>query len=257
MRLAMQPFHVKIPSHLPNTRWGMLLRRWISSLELYLLRNYKRDPHEREGINVVSAIYAHQSSNFAIIFRGATTVLHSPGDLFNLWAHARTMRDHGGAFAEVGAFKGDSAEVICKAKGGRSFYVFEAFTGLRSIGMTDRRFLRGMFASTETDLRHRLSLYPSTTLITGYFPETATPVASLRFSFVHLDVDTYEDTLRSLQFFYPRMLPGGRIISHDYGQCEGVWTAVDEFFVDKPERVEPLGAIQVLVIRGGSVEPTR
>jgi len=227
----------------------MLSRRFVSWMELRLLINYKRDPREQQGLDAVRATYGQQSSILAILLRGATTILFSPGDLLNLWEHARVMRDHGGAFAEVGAFKGDSAEVVCKAKGEREFYVFEAFAGLRSGGATDERFRAGMFASNETDLRRRLEPYPNTTVIAGYFPETAAPITDMRFSYVHLDVDLYEDTLAALRFFYPRMLPGGRIISHDYGQCEGVWKAFEEFFADKRESVEPMGAIQVLVIK--------
>jgi len=227
----------------------MLPRRFFSWIELRLLINYKRDPREQEGLHVIRAIYGRQSSVLAIVLRGATPILFSPGDLLNLWMHARAMRDHGGAFAEVGAFKGDSAEVACTAKGDQAFYVFEAFAGLRPGGPTDDRFRRGMFASSEADLRHRLARYPNTFVIAGYFPETAAPVERLQFSYVHLDVDLYEDTLAVLRFFYPRMLPGGRIISHDYGQCEGVWKAFDEFFADKPEKVEPIGAIQALVIK--------
>ena len=234
---------------IPNTRWGMIGRRFLSWIELRLLRNYKRDPREQEGLETIRAIYARQSSMLSILLRDATTVLFSPGDLLNLWAHARAMRDHGGAFAEVGAFTGDSAEVTCKAKGDRAFYVFEAFAGLRSGGSSDDRFRRGMFASSEADLRHRLERYPNTTVVAGYFPETAAAIERQEFSYVHLDVDLYQDTLEALRFFYPRMLPGGRIISHDYGQCEGVWRAFDEFFADKREKVEPIGAVQVLVIK--------
>jgi len=45
------------------------------------------------------------------------------------------------------------------------------------------------------------------------------------------------------------MLPGGRILSHDYGQCEGVWTAFDEFMANKAEKLQPMEATQVLLIK--------
>ncbi len=227
----------------------MLPRRFISWVELLLLRNYKRNPLERQGLEVVNRIYAGESSIFAILFRDATTILFSPGELLNLWEQARVMRDHGGAFAEVGAFKGDSAEVACSAKGDRQFYIFEAFCGLPAVGEIDERFRKGMFASNEADLRQRLGRYPNTVVVAGYFPNTAKPFVDERFSYVHLDVDLYEETLAALNFFYSRTLSGGRIISHDYGQCVGVWKAFDEFFSDKPENVEPIGATQVMVIK--------
>ncbi len=106
-----------------------------------------------------------------------------------------------------------------------------------------------MFGSDESDLRRRLEKYDNTQVITGYFPDTAAAVVHEKFSYVHFDVDLYGDTLAALQFFYQRMLSGGRILSHDYGQCRGVWQAFDEFFSDKSEKVEPIGATQVLVIK--------
>jgi hypothetical protein len=41
----------------------------------------------------------------------------------------------------------------------------------------------------------------------------------------------------------------GRIIAHDYSQCEGVRRAFDEFFDDKPEALEPSGVSQIIVLK--------
>ncbi|MEM4331709.1 MAG: TylF/MycF/NovP-related O-methyltransferase [Candidatus Micrarchaeia archaeon] len=48
---------------------------------------------------------------------------------------------------------------------------------------------------------------------------------------VHLDVDVYEPTRFSLNFFKDKLQPGGIIIVDDYGftTCPGVKKAVDEF----------------------------
>lgn len=238
-------------NHLANLRWGLACKSLVTGLELRLLSYYKRNPFEAAGLSVVREIYAQQSSLFAILFCGATPVLFSPGELLTLYNLARLLRDHGGAFAEVGAFRGDSAEVVCKAKGDRSFYVFEAFEGLPTTGDADKRFVRGQFASSERALTRRLERYPATTVIAGFFPRTADAITHLTFSLVHLDVDLYETTKAALTFFYPRMRPGGRIISHDYSHCEGVRRAFDEFFDTKPEKLEPSGLSQVVVIKRG------
>ncbi len=50
-----------------------------------------------------------------------------------------------------------------------------------------------------------------------------------RFSFVHLDVDLYESTLAGLEYFYPRLIPGGVILSHDYSILAGVKKAFEDF----------------------------
>jgi O-methyltransferase len=240
---------LSIDDSVANTRLGFVSKRVVSWLELLLLDYYKRNPVEQKGLAVVRGIYARQSAVRSILFRGSKTVLFSPGELLNLWEQARIMKDHGGSFAEVGAYKGDSAEVVCQVKGGTRFLVFEAFGGLPAVGKIDKRFRRGMFASREADLRRRLEAYPNTTVIHGYFADSAGPAMDERFSYVHLDVDLYDVTLVALKFFYPRMLAGGRIISHDYGQCAGMWRAVDEFFTDKPEHLEPMGASQVMIIK--------
>jgi len=48
---------------------------------------------------------------------------------------------------------------------------------------------------------------------------------------VHIDVDLYEPTLDSLNFFYPKLVKDGVIVCDDYGitQFPGAKKAVDEF----------------------------
>jgi O-methyltransferase len=231
-----------------TTRWGLVVKRWVSRIELWMLAYYKRNPVERAGLAAVRELYLSEQSPLAILLEGGKPVLLSPSELLNLWQQARSLKSHGGAFAEVGAFKGDSAEIICLAKGERRFYVFEAFAGLQSPSESvDARFREGLFASEEKQLRARLQRYPNITIIAGYFPETAACVSQERFSYVHLDLDLYQPTMAALQFFYPRVLSGGRIIVHDYSQCEGVWKAVDEFLIGRPEEVEPVGLTQGMI----------
>jgi O-methyltransferase len=222
----------------------------ISAFELRVLEYYKRDPREKVGLDFVKELYAAEPSSRSILFGGATPILFSPGELLNLWQQAHLLKDHGGAFAEVGAFQGTSAELVCKAKGDRPFYVFEAFGGLpRPSHRIDDRFREGLFASREEQLRRRLERYPNTTVIAGYFPATADCISTELFSYVHLDVDLYESTYAALTVFYPRMLAGGRIITHDYSQSEGVWKASDDFFSDKEESVETIGSTQAMITK--------
>ena len=81
------------------------------------------------------------------------------------------------------------------------------------------------------------------------FPDTATPVADEMFSLVHLDVDLYRSTLACLQFFYPRMVQGGVILSHDYTYGEGVRRAFTEFFEDRRELVLELTNSQCIIVK--------
>jgi len=68
---------------------------------------------------------------------------------------------------------------------------------------------------------------------------------------VHFDVDLYESTLACLRFFYPRMLPGGVMLSHDYSILAGVRKAVDEFLDGKPEKPIELPSTQCMIVKLG------
>lgn len=241
----------KLDNHFANTRVGMTVKRLVSRLELKRLRYFKRNPLEQEGMQLVKDIYKEEQGTFySTFFRGEYTVLFSPGELLNIWHQARIMSDHGGVFAEVGVFRGASAKLICEAKSETELHLFDTFEGLPDqIHSTDARFKKKMFAADEQKVRMRLNEYSNVSFHVGLFPETAQSIKDQMFSFVHLDVDLYEVTKAALDFFYPRMLPGGRILSHDYGQCEGVWKAFDEFVADKPEKCEPMEATQVLLIK--------
>jgi hypothetical protein len=62
-------------------------------------------------------------------------------------------------------------------------------------------------------------------------------------------VDLYESTLSCLRFFYPRLSPGGILISHDYLTAEGVNAAFREFFAGKPEPVIELTGYQCMIVK--------
>ena len=84
----------------------------------------------------------------------------------------------------------------------------------------------------------------------GLFPaSTAGFPADTMFSMVHLDVDIYQSTIDGLTWFYPRILRGGILISHDYVDAEGVRKAFREFFDDKPECLIELTGSQVAVVK--------
>ena len=146
-----------------------------------------------------------------------------------------------GDIAEVGTYKGASAKLIAEARGsssGKSLYLFDTFEGLPELQDIDRsHFSDKQFVAGEEDVARYLSSYPDVFLYKGIFPQTAAPVAAKSFSLVHLDVDLYQSTKESLEFFYPRMARGGVIISHDYMTAPGVRKAVDEYMANKPEAV--------------------
>jgi hypothetical protein len=75
-------------------------------------------------------------------------------------------------------------------------------------------------------------------IVAGHFEKTLVYFADKRFCFVHLDCD-----LRCcLDFFYPRVVPGGIILLDEYDDpaWSGCNVAVDEFLPGKPEKLEEI-----------------
>jgi hypothetical protein len=95
-----------------------------------------------------------------------------------------------------------------------------------------------------------LGTYREVRYYKGLFPVSAVELESdRRFAMVHIDVDLYQSTLDCLKFFYPRLTPGGILLSHDYSVLEGVRQAFGEFLADKPERLVELPTTQCALIK--------
>ena len=64
----------------------------------------------------------------------------------------------------------------------------------------------------------------------GYFPESLNGLED-KFALVSLDADLEESTLSGLEYFVPRMVPGGYIFLHDYDSHSfyGVRKAVERY----------------------------
>ena len=163
-----------------------------------------------------------------------------------------------GALAEVGVYRGGSTKLICEAKGDNPLYAFDTFDGLPPLTKEDvpdnehqSSFMDGDFKDvTLESVKRYLSEYQNVFLFKGLFPNSANKtVKSSKYIFVHLDVDLYNSTLDSLLFFYPKLLRGGMILSHDYSTAPGVKKAFDEFFEDKKETVIELPGSQCLVMK--------
>lgn len=156
-----------------------------------------------------------------------------------------------GDIAEVGSYRGGSAKIIGEAKGDKTLHLFDTFEGLPELTKEDNKnqFFKGQFFAPLDKVKDYLKAYKNIHFYKGLFPDTSDPVKDKKFSFVHLDVDLYEPTAKSLEFFYPRLSRGGIIISHDYINAPGVRKAFDEFFADKPEPLIEMSGTQCLVVK--------
>ena len=171
-------------------------------------------------------------------------------ETFLIYAFARAYAQLPGAMAEVGVYQGVSAKLICEAKGERELHLFDTFEGLPDKSGTDvPRYKPSQYLCSLESVQEYLKGYPNVHFYKGLFPESATGLEEMKFRFVHIDVDLYESTKGCLEWFYPRLLPGAILVSHDYSLLAGVREAFTEFFADKPEKPLELPTTQCMIVK--------
>lgn len=85
-----------------------------------------------------------------------------------------------------------------------------------------------------------LNLGETVELRKGYFIDAFKKLREEQYSFVHLDCDLYSSYREALEYFYPRLPPGGIVLLDEYNDppWPGCNLAVDEFLADRPEELE-------------------
>jgi len=215
---------------------------------------------ERVGIRLVSAleylqVAAHKDKDILrdiLRARRERKTLVTFNESFVVYSLVRSLRDMEGHVAEVGVYEGSTAKMICDQKGGKQVHLFDTFEGLPEGASTREKKLypKRPYQCSLESVQAYLSEYDNVTFHKGLFPDSAADVdLDLQFSFVHMDVDLYESTLACLEYFYPRMLPCGIILSHDYSILTSVECAFTEFFADKRENVIELPTTQCMVVK--------
>jgi tetratricopeptide (TPR) repeat protein len=152
-----------------------------------------------------------------------------------------------GDIAEVGVYKGYTAALLgtIARRLGKTAFLFDTFEGFNEKDLVgiDAGKRANQFSDTSLEAVRQLVGEENTRFIKGYFPNSAKHIPTeSSFCLVHIDCDLYAPIVSSLEYFYPRMVPGGFIIIHDYSSFgwNGAEKAVDDFFADKPESVIPL-----------------
>jgi len=150
--------------------------------------------------------------------------------------HALTLD---GPKVECGVFKGFSSLLLSivakmhdRSFDGTGYHIVDSFAGLSEPTENDaigtEQLQTGeeqpMFANQaghfSVPLEHIKSVlidFPNTSIHKGWIPEVFSDLPETSWSFVHVDVDLYEPTKDCLEYFLPRMVPGGIIINDDFG----------------------------------------
>lgn len=217
---------------------GRLIGYFYIQIQFKLLEFYK----DKKIVDLIRLV--KKEINFAFY----------PFEAYNLYSIVKSLSNLDGEIAEVGVYQGGSSKIICETKGDKKLHLFDTFEGLPDVTEKDNCFgiqtwKNNLCGDTSLEMvQIYLSKYKNVYFYQGEFPSTSTPVNNSKFSFVHLDVDLYKSTKDCLEFFYPRLVPGGIILTHDY-HSEGVSSAFTEFFSDKNVSVIELTSPQCMVVK--------
>lgn len=135
-----------------------------------------------------------------------------------------------GDIAELGVYRGVFAKRIHALLPGRNFYLIDTYNSFDENQIEhDRKKYnlnivhrdRKRFINTSVDIVLKIIngnteyLHP----IVGLCPSNSKYLENKNFSFVSLDVDLYQPMKDGVEFFYPRLSPGGFIMAHDFNNC--------------------------------------
>lgn len=168
------------------------------------------------------------------------------------------IRDIDGDVVECGVGWGRSFYMLCLCDRcfdkPRRYYGFDSFEGFPEPHPEDepehRAYARKGHYRTRQDavlkfLRNsgidQAFLDSKMSLIPGFFEHTLEHYNGKQVAFLHLDVDLYQSYKETLEFFYPKIAPGGIIAFDEYqdtAKYPGAQKAIDEFFSGKPEKLE-------------------
>lgn len=215
-------------------RWGV---RILAEWELFMLGFHK----DRDLMRRLTRIRRSRRS------------LITGNEQFIIHAIAAGMRHMEGDIAEVGVYEGSSTRAICEAKGDKRLHVCDTFAGLPAPTAEDGGVeTQGCYACGLDSIRAYLAGFPNVEYHVGFCPDSVRGVLDdARFCFVHLDLDLYSSTKQCLEYFFPRLVPGGVILSHDYSLLDGVRQAFDEFVVGRREGVIELPTTQCMLVKAG------
>lgn len=160
-----------------------------------------------------------------------------------------------GYWAEVGVYKGGTAKLLAKMVPPSSqLFLFDTFQGMPPADSYKDRHKEGDFNDTSLcrvqSLLLKNACFQNFSLYKGIFPrENSEYIEQLSFAFVHLDVDIYTSVKECLEFFLPRMVPGGVIVLDDYNEpnCPGAKLATDEFCAANNLVLEPTVQSQAII----------
>ncbi len=150
--------------------------------------------------------------------------------------HSLSVR---GARIECGAYLGFSSLMLSRVArmrdegfDGTGFHIVDSFEGLSAPTKGDAIDIQrlpageerpvfshpaGHFSTPIDYVRSVMADFPGASIHKGWIPDVFSDLPETDWSFVHVDVDLYEPTKDCLEYFLPRLAPGGVIVNDDFG----------------------------------------
>jgi O-methyltransferase len=202
-------------------------------------------------------VYSAWQADLAVIqkTRRRVPLLINDAAGLQLIAAVRAASRLGGAMAEVGVLMGGSARLICHAKGAAPLHLFDVFDTAQGGELPDRAAISvashfGDVHGHEATVAELLDPFAAVHRHPGFFPNTAAGLEDERFGFVHLDIDLPEGTRSGLDFFMPRLLPGGILIGDDF-QDHTLRALFRAYFADRADTFIELPWGQAMIVKQG------
>lgn len=143
-----------------------------------------------------------------------------------------TQQKDKGNFAECGVYAGMSMFFVadlCKNK----FIGIDSFEGVSEPNEYDSDYFKSKKLSISMSFAEKiLKNFDNVDLYKGWIPEVFNKLDDKQYSYVNIDVDLYNPTKNSIEYFWPKLIKGGVLICDDYGsdKTPGARKAMNDFF---------------------------
>jgi O-methyltransferase len=138
------------------------------------------------------------------------------------WAARNAVRV-GGDFVECGVFRANKSTIVMADirfdSLDRHFYLYDTFAGVPekfwgpdTLSSPGHR-VPGIYEEVVARFAHQ----PRVHVVRGIVPDALHEEAPEKVGYLHLDMNSAEAEQGALEFFWPRMVPGGTVVLDDYG----------------------------------------
>lgn len=203
----------------------------------------------RDEPSTTKIAHAIRTADVIEVCRMATAYSVNPFDKLKLLADTYLSVAHlPGDIADLGVMQGGTSLVLRRLAPDKNLHLFDTWNGTPYDDPLCHH-KKGEWSASLEDCKKLVGEDKLTHYWQGVFPYDmglSKPGINLAavpdsYCFVYIDMDTEQATRDALEFFWPRMVSGGKILLDDFGwePCAGVQKAVEEFCaeIDQQPRV--------------------